>query len=87
VHVDAGQVHGVRVELAGLDELLDLGDGHPSGHRRERVEVAGRLVEHEVAVAVALPRPHQAEVGDDRALEDELLVLAVDLEGLGLLAR
>ena len=32
----------VGVELARLDELLDLGDGDPAGHRGQRVEVAGR---------------------------------------------
>ena len=34
-----------RVELAGLDESLDLGDRDAPGRRRERVEVAGALVE------------------------------------------
>ena len=60
---DAGQVDLVGVELAGLDELLDLGDGDPAGHGAERVEVAGRLVEDEVAVAVAPRGAHEAEVG------------------------
>ena len=54
VHVDAGQVDCVGVELAGFDELLDLGDADPAGHGGERVEVAGRLVEDQVAVPVAL---------------------------------
>ena len=62
--------------LAGLDELLDLGDADPAGHRRERREVAGRLVEHEVAVAVALQGVHEGEVGGDGLLEHELALLA-----------
>ena len=43
----------VRVDLAGLDQLLDLGDRDPAGHGAQRVEVARRLVEHQVAVPVA----------------------------------
>jgi hypothetical protein len=46
--------------------------GRPS---RERVEVARGLAEDEVAVPVALPGPHQAEVGDDRLLEHVLLAV------------
>ena len=46
----------VGVELARLDELLDLGDRDPAGHGAQRVEVAGGLVEDEVAVPVALRR-------------------------------
>src|SRR5262249_1124085 len=28
-----------RIEFSGLDELFDLRDGDPSGHRRQRVEI------------------------------------------------
>src|ERR671912_1535670 len=82
VDVDARQVHGVRVELAHLHELLDLRDAHPAGHRRERREVAGRLVEDEVAVPVALEGVHEGEVRGDRLLEHELALLTCELEGL-----
>ena len=52
VDVDAGQMDLIGVELAGLDELFDLGDADAPGHCGERVEVAGGLVEDEVAVPV-----------------------------------
>lgn len=81
VHVDAGQVHGVGVEHSGLDELLDLHDADAPGHRGERVEVARRLVEHEVAVAVPPPRVHEREVGDDRLLEHVVAGPTRDVEG------
>src|SRR6478735_9424215 len=73
VHVDARQVDRIRVEIPRLDELLHLCDADPPRHRRERVEVARGLVEHEVAVTVALGGVHEREVGLDRLLEHELL--------------
>ena len=33
VNVHAGQVHGIRVDLARLDQLLDLHDADAAGHR------------------------------------------------------
>ena len=72
----------VGVELARLDELLDLGDADPAGHRGERVEVARRLVEDQVAVPVALERVHEREVGDDRLLEHVLARLAADISNV-----
>ena len=65
-----GSVDCVRIDLAGLDQVLDLGDGDSAGHGGERVEVAGRRVVDEVAVPVALRRADQREVGDDAALQD-----------------
>ena len=56
----------------GLDQLLDLGDRDPPAHRGQRVEVARGVAVDEVAVPVALPGPHQAEVGDDRLLQHVL---------------
>src|SRR5690349_548312 len=49
VDEDARQVDAVGVELPRLHELLDLCDAHATGHRRQRVEVAGGLVEDEIA--------------------------------------
>jgi hypothetical protein len=46
---DPRRVDLVGVELADLDQLLDLGDRDPAGHRGERVEVAGGLAVDEVA--------------------------------------
>ena len=83
LHVHARGVHLVRVDLARVDQVLHLGHGHLAAHRRERVEVAGRVPVDEVAVPVALPRPHQPEVGRDGPLEH--VVEAV--EGLHRLRR
>src|SRR5262245_42552450 len=85
LHEDAGQVHAVGLQLARLDQLLDLGDGDSTGHRAQRVEVACGVAEHEVAVAVAAPRADQSEVGDDRRFEYERLRALRRLEGPGLL--
>ena len=50
--------------------MLDLGDAGAAGHRGERVEVAGGVLEHEIPVTVGLPGPNEGEVGRDRPLED-----------------
>src|ERR1700742_2602904 len=50
LHEYAGGVHLVRVDLARLDELLDLGDGDAATHRRQRVEVSRCATVHQVAV-------------------------------------
>ncbi len=71
LHVDTRQVDVVGRQLAGLDQLLDLRDRHPSGHRAQRVEVAGGVTEDEVAVAVTTPGADQPEVGHDGPLQDE----------------
>src|SRR4051794_39443828 len=71
VHVDAGKVDGVGVELAWLDQFLHLGDADAAGHGGERVEVAGGPVEDEVAVSVTPSRVYQRVVGHDPFLEDE----------------
>src|SRR5262245_34728302 len=72
LHEDARCVHQHRVELARLDELLDRRDRDAAGGSAQRVEVLGALLVDQVAVAVAVLRVHQGEVGDDRALEDVL---------------
>src|SRR6476619_3259023 len=88
LHEDPGRVHVVGVELAGLAEVLDLGDGDLAAHRGQRVEVARGVAVDEVAVTVALPGPDQPEVGDDRLLEHVLAPLAVPvLERARLLRR
>src|SRR6202040_2055050 len=63
----------VGLQLTGLDELLDLGDGDAPARRGHGVEVACCTAVAKVAVPVALPRAHQGVIGDDRLLEDELL--------------
>src|SRR5690606_31450688 len=79
VDVDARQVHVVRVDVADLHDLLHLGDADLAGHGADRVEVACRLAEHQVAGLVRLPCLDQCDVGDQRGLHD--VVLAVELAG------
>jgi hypothetical protein len=67
---DARQVDLVGIEFTRFVQLLDLGDRDLARHRGEGVEVAGAAAEDEVAVAVALPGPHEGEIGDDRLFED-----------------
>lgn len=66
----ARYVDRVRVQFPRLDQLFHLGDGDPAGHRHERVEVPGGLVEDQVPVPVALRSPHEGEVGGDAVFED-----------------
>ena len=75
----------VGVEHARLDELVDLGDRDAPGHARERVEVAGRLLEAQVAVPVADRGTHEAEVGADGPLEHVLAGAAERVERAQLL--
>src|SRR5450631_476779 len=67
---DPGQMDVVWIQLARLDEPLDLRDRHLTGHRGQRVEVACGLVEDQVAVPVADRRSDQGEVRLDRLLQD-----------------
>src|SRR5262249_20696950 len=60
----------VRVDLAGLEQVLDLGNGDLAGGRHHRVEVARRLPVDEIAFGVALPRMHDREIGDNPTLHD-----------------
>ena len=53
----------VGIELARLDQLLDLGDRDAAGGGHHRIEVARGLAVDEVAVGVALPRLDEREVG------------------------
>src|SRR5260370_2894231 len=85
--VDAGQVDRVGIELTRLDQVLDLGDRYPAGHSGQRVKIARRLPEHQVAVPVTLPRSDHARVPDDRLLEHEGAPLAAPLDLAGLPLR
>jgi len=80
VHVDARKVHLVGRDLAGLDELLHLGDREPGRHRAQGVEVARSHAEHQVSVSVAPVGPHQRDIWAQGLLHDEDLFLAVPVE-------
>src|SRR6185312_212033 len=66
--VDAGGVDLVGLELSGVDQLFDLGDGNLGGGGHHRVEVARRLSVDEVAEAIAAPGFDDGEVGGQRLL-------------------
>src|SRR6516225_82954 len=86
VHVYAGQMDLVRGEFADIEQVLDFRNADPTRHCRQRIEVAGRGVEHQVAVPVAFPRPDQGEIGDDRSFQDELAFLLINAEAAGFLS-
>jgi hypothetical protein len=79
MHIDARQVDLVRVQLAGLDDLLHLDDADLAGHRRQRVEVARGLAKQQVAGLVGLPRLDQGQVRGQRFFHH--VPLAVELAG------
>jgi hypothetical protein len=69
---DAGRMNAFRVEISGLDELLDFRDRDPSRRDGHRVEVAGGFPINEVSQAIALPRRDEREVPHDALLEQVL---------------
>src|SRR5436190_23576443 len=60
----------VRIDRAGINELLDLGDGVPRGRRHHRIEIARGLSIDEIADAIAFPRLDEREVSEERRLEN-----------------
>src|SRR6266545_2396979 len=80
LHVDAGRVDQVRVELAREGDVRRLDDRHLRGGAHHRPEVPGRLAEDEVSPGVRLPGVDEREVGPERQLEE--IGAAVDDAGL-----
>ena len=78
--VDSGGGDVVGVELAGLDDLFDFGDGDFAGGGHHGVEVAGGLAVDEVAGGVGLPGADEGEVGLEPALHE--VGAAVEFAGL-----
>jgi len=62
----------VRVDVAWLNERFDFGDRYLPRHGADGVEVARRLIEHQVPEGVAFGRPDEGEIAGDGLLEDEL---------------
>src|SRR5579863_7617945 len=62
----------VRVDVSWANERFDLGDGYLSRHGAGGVEVARRLIEHQVAEGVTFGRPDKGEIAGDGLFEDEL---------------
>ena len=67
----------IRVQHAGLDQLLDFGHRHAAGGRHHRIEVPRGLAIHEIALGIAFPRLHDGQIGSEPGLEHEQL--AIDL--------
>lgn len=77
--VDTGQVDGSRIDLAGLDDVLSLDDGHLGVTAHGTVEVGGRVAELAVTKLVGLPGLDESVVTLDRLLHD----VALAIEHLG----
>src|SRR6266851_41512 len=72
---DPGRVNLVGVDLAGLDQVLDLGDGDARRRRHDRIEITRRLAIDEVALGVALPGVDDGEIAEEAALHDVALAV------------
>ena len=75
LHINAGRVDVVRVELAGGHEMLDLRDGDLAGCRHHRIEIARGLSEDEIALMIAHPGVDQRHIGDEPRLHDVILAI------------
>ena len=62
--------HVVRIDLAGLHQVLHLGDRHVGGRRHHRIEVPRRAPIQKITNAVAPPPLDKGEIGMERRLED-----------------
>ena len=67
----------IWIQFANFDNLLDLGDTDFACGCHRRVEIAGRLAEHQIARLVRLPALDQADVGKNPMLED--IGLAIEI--------
>ena len=82
MHIDARQVHIVRIDPAARENrLLDLDDRDPSRHRHQRVEIALRAAEAEIAGCVGLLRSNKGVIERQRFFEHRLAeTLTKDLD-------
>jgi hypothetical protein len=82
--VDSGGDDVVGIDLARLDQMLDLGDGEPGRGRHHRIEIARRLAVDEIAFRVARPSVDERDVGEEAGLHHVGLVVEVaDFLALG----
>src|SRR4029079_7399336 len=63
LHKDTGRVNVVRIELAGGNEMLDLGHCDPGVGVHHRIEIARGLAVNQVAGGISLPGMDDGEVG------------------------
>src|SRR5262249_59262869 len=64
LHVDAWRDDVVRIDIAGLHEVLDFGHGDLAGGGHHWIEVARGLAVNEVALGIAHPSMDDREIGD-----------------------
>lgn len=81
--VNPRRVDVVRIDGAGFDEFLDLGDGDPARSGSGRIEVAGTAPVHQVPEPITLVGVHEGVIGHDRALQN----VGCPVEFAGLLGR
>jgi len=70
IDVNAGGVDVFRVDLARLDEILDLGDRVRPGHGHGRVEVLRRFAVAQIPDAVTVLSAHHGELRAQSSFED-----------------
>src|SRR5262245_39397818 len=68
--VDRRRMDGIRINLAGLDEFLNLRNRDSGGSGHHRIKVAGCFLIDEVTERVALPCLDEGEVCNQAALHD-----------------
>lgn len=73
--VDTGQVDGSGINLAGLDDVLSLNDGHLGVTAHGAVEVVGCVAEQAVTKSVGLPCLDESVVSLDCLLHDVALAI------------
>ena len=69
-NIDTWRHDGIRIDVARLDQFLDLGDRDPASSGHHRVEVLRGAVVDKVSETVALPRLDEGEISVKRLLED-----------------
>src|ERR1700720_3925175 len=74
---DARRVDVVGVDASGLDQMLDLCNGHFRGRRHHRVEVARGLPVDEVAFAIGSPPMNDRTIDDQATLQKIALSVEV----------
>jgi IclR family transcriptional regulator, pca regulon regulatory protein len=83
LNVNSWRVDVVRIDSAGFDEFLDLGDRDSARSGSGRIEIAGTAPVHQVPEPVTLVGVHEGVIGNDRALQN----VSRPVEFAGLLGR
>ena len=70
LNVNPWRVDVVRIDCAGFDEFLDLGDRDSARSGSGRIEIAGTTPIHQVPEPITLVGVHESVIGHDRALQN-----------------